>query len=196
MKASEKLTRIMVWAGKHDAVFKKYSVTGSPTLLFLKPDGAKVAVGGRDSAGLIKQFNEIAEKYNRAPKWAESMETATAKAKEESKPLLVVYRDGGAKSDAAVDGFSAQPLAELYDKFVWVQKTLDPKSDEAKALGITAVPALWVVDPRIEDSKGATLKKIALPKAGAALKTELGGLLKSWKKEEPAKEEPKKDGAK
>jgi len=173
----------MVWSGKHDAVFKKYSVTGSPTIKFLKPDGTKVSDGGRDSAGLIKQINETAEKFNRAPKWAESVETATAKAKEETKPVVVFYRDGGAKSDSALEAFGAQPLAELYDKLVWVQKTIDPKSDEAKTLGITAVPALWVVDPRIEDPKGAVLKKIALPKGGAALKTDLAAILKSWKKE-------------
>jgi len=195
VKASEKVTRIMVWAGKHDAVFKKYGVTGSPTMFFLKPDGSKVGEGGRDSAGLIKQFNDIAEKYNRSPKWLNSIETATAAAKEESKPLVVVYRDDKPKSDSAIEAFGAQPLAELYDKFAWVQQTIDLKSDEAKTLGITALPALWVVDPRVEDSKSATLKKLPLPKAGTALKTELAAILKSWKKEAPAaKEEPKKDG--
>ena len=181
----------MVWAGKHDAIFKKYGVTGSPTLLFLKPDGTKVGVGGRDSAGLIKQFGEIAEKYNRAPKWAENEETALKAAKEDQKPLVVYYRDDKPRSELALQEFSAQPLAELYEKAVWVQKTLDVKSDEAKALGISSVPAVWIIDARLDDAKARILKKSS-PK-GATIKTDLAAILKSWKKMEPTKEEPKKE---
>jgi hypothetical protein len=191
VKASEKLTRIMVISGKHDQIRKKFGVTSSPQIFFLSSDGKKVAEGGRSSDGLIKQIDEIAQKYNRSPKWAESEESAVKTAKEEQKPLVVYYRDDKARSEQALQEFNLLPVADLYGKAVWVQRTIDVKSDEAKALGITSVPAVWIVDARVDDAKARVLKKIA-PKAGT-LKTELGAILKSWKKNEASKEEPKED---
>jgi hypothetical protein len=191
VKASEKVNRFLLLSGKTDAVWKKFGVTGAPTLIFVDPAGKKVGTGTRDSAGLIKSFNEISEKYGRAPKWAENEETALKAAKEEQKPLVVYYRDDKQKSEQALSEFSVQPLAEFYDKAVWVQKTLDVKSDEAKALGISAVPAVWIIDARLDDAKARVLKKSS-PK-GATIKTDLEAILKAWKKMEPTKEEPKKD---
>ena len=185
----------MLLAGKHDAVWKKFGVTGAPTLIFVDPTGKKVGTGDRGSATLIKQIGETLEKFTRAPKWADSVEAAADEAKKDQKPLLVVYRDAKPAPDAALEAFGAQPLAELYGKAAWVQKTLDIKSDEAKALGISAVPALWIIDPRVDDAKTRVLKKIGLPKGGAAISKELASVLKAWKKsstEAPA-EEPKKE---
>lgn len=189
VKTSEKLNRFMVIRGKHDAIFKKYGVTGSPTILFLAPDGKQVGTGSRDSAGLIRQITETAEKHNRSPKWAESEESAIKTAKEEQKPLVVYYRDDKARSEQALLEFNTLPVAEFYGKAVWVQRTIDVKSDEAKALGIASVPAVWIVDARVDEAKERVLKKIA-PKA-ATLKTELGAILKTWKKDEASKEMPK-----
>jgi hypothetical protein len=192
VKTSEKLNRFMVMAGKHDAVWKKYGVNSAPTVMFLDPSGKKVGDGGRDSAGLIKQINEIAEKYNRSPKWAESEETATGEARQLEKPLVIVYRDDKPKSEAAIQEFNAQPVADFYTKAVWVQKTIDPKSDEAKAMGLTSLPAMWIVDARVDDAKARVLKKTGSIKA-ASIKTELAAILKSWKKAESSKEEPAKE---
>jgi hypothetical protein len=143
------------------------------------------------AGALIKQIGETAEKYNRAPKWAENEETALKAAKEEQKPLVIYYRDDKPKSELGEQEFSAQPLAELYDKAVWVQKTLDVKSDDAKALGISSLPAVWIIDARLDDAKARILKKSS-PK-GATIKTDLAAILKSWKKDEASKEEPKKE---
>ncbi|HKS16640.1 MAG TPA: hypothetical protein VJU16_04955 [Planctomycetota bacterium] len=189
VKASEKLNRFMLMAGKHDAIAKKYGVSGYPTFIFVGPDGKKVGDASRDAGALVKQIDETAEKYNRSPKWAENEETATKAAKEGQLPLVILYRDEKPKSELAVQEFSAQPLAELYEKAVWVQRSIDVKSDEAKALGISAVPAVWIIDARIDDAKARILKKTS-PK-GATLKTDLVAVLKSWKKEETSKEEPK-----
>ena len=191
VKASEKLNRYLMMAGKHDAVAKKYGVTGYPAFFFVGPDGKKVGDASRDAGALIKQIGETAEKYNRAPKWATSEESATAAAKEGQLPLVVYYRDDKPKSEQGVAEFSAQPLAELYEKAVWVQKTLDVKSDEAKALGISSLPAVWIIDARVDDAKARVLKKSAAK--GATIKTDLAAVLKSWKKEEASKEEPKKE---
>ena len=185
----------MLLAGKSDAVWKKFGVTGAPTLIFVDPTGKKVGTGDRGSATLIKQIGETLEKFTRAPKWSDSVEAAADEAKKDQKPLVVVYRDAKPASETALEAFGAQALAEQYGKAVWVQKTLDVKSDEAKSLGISAVPALWIIDPRVDDAKTRVLKKIGLPKPGAAISKELASVLKSWKKsstEAPA-EEPKKE---
>ena len=196
VKASEKLNRFMLMAGKHDAIAKKYGVSGYPTFIFVGPDGKKVGDASRDAGALVKQIGETAEKYNRSPKWAENLETATGTARQEQKPLVIVYRDDKAKSEAAIQEFNAQPVAELYGKAIWVQATIDPKSDEAKAMGLTSLPALWIVDARIEDAKTRVLKKTGSIKS-ASIKTDLAAILKSWKKEggstETPKEEPQKD---
>lgn len=188
MKASTKVNRWLLLAGKTDAVWKKFGVTGAPTLIFVDSTGKKVGTGGRDAAGLIKQFTETAEKYGRAPKWAESEESASGDAKKDAKPLVVFYRDDKAKSESAEQEFSDKGLAELYDKAVWVQKTIDLKSDEAKKLGITALPAIWIIDARVDDAKARVLKKSA-PK-GATIKSDLAAILKTWKKDEGSTEKP------
>ena len=193
VKASEKLNRFMMMAGKHDAIAKKYGVSGYPTFIFIGPDGKKVGDASRNAEALIKQIDEIAEKYNRAPKWTATEEEAVKAAKEGELPLVVFYRDDKPKSALAEQEFSAQPLAELYDKAVWVQKTLDLKSDEAKSLGISALPAVWIIDARVDDAKARIVKKSA-PKS-ATIKSDLASILKSWKKAstEAPKEEPKKE---
>ncbi|HEU4338721.1 MAG TPA: hypothetical protein VFS19_01520 [Planctomycetota bacterium] len=191
MKASEKLNRFMMMAGKHDAVAKKYGVSGYPTFIFIGPDGKKVGDASRNAEALIKQIDEIAEKYNRAPKWAESEEAALKSAKTDEMPLVIFYRDDKPKSALAEQEFSAQPVAELYGKAVWVQKTLDVKSDEAKALGIKTLPEVWIIDARVDDAKARLLKKSA-PR-GATIKTDLAAILKTWKKTEGSNEEPKEE---
>ena len=189
MKASEKLNRFMLMAGKHDAVAKKYGVSGYPTFIFIGPDGKKVGDASRDAASLVKQIGETAEKYNRSPKWAESEEAAVAKAKEDQVPLVVVYRDDKPKSDAAIQEFNAVAVGELYPKAIWVQKTINLKSDEAKTLGLTALPAMWIVDARVDDAKARVLKKVAAIRS-ASIKSEVESVLKSWKKSEVSKEAP------
>ena len=195
VKASEKLNRYMMMAGKHDAVAKKYGVTGYPSFFFIDPTGKKVGNASRDSASLIKQIGETAEKYNRAPKWSESLDSATEAAKKGDQPLVIVYRDAKPKSDAAVQEFNAEPVAELYGKATWVQHTFDVKSDEAKAMGITSLPTLVIVDPRVEDAKARILKKTSTIKS-SSIKSDLAAVLKAWKKAEGSTEAPKEEGEK
>src|SRR5262245_22166889 len=114
----------MMMAGKHDAVAKKYGVSGYPTFIFVGPDGKKVLDASRDAGALIKQIDDVASKYNRAPKWAESEDAAAAQAKESSKPVVVFYRDDKPRSEMASNEFGDKGLAELYEKAVWVTKTL------------------------------------------------------------------------
>ena len=119
MKASEKLNRFMLMAGKHEAIAKKYGVSGYPTFIFVGPDGKKVGDASHDAEALVKQIGETAAKHNRAPNWAESEEAAVAKAKEEQVPLVVVYRDDKPKSDAAILEFNAVPVAEWWGVAAW-----------------------------------------------------------------------------
>lgn len=183
-----KLTRIMTTKERHDAVRKKYGVTASPTIQFLSSDGKLLDEGTTAAELLAKQINEIAEKHNRTPKWAADEETAVTAAKEEQKPLVLVYRDDKAKSDQAMADFCVLQLAEMYEKVVWLQKTIELKSDEAKSLGIDALPVMWIVDARVSDFSARVLKKVPLPKPGTGIKSELAGVLKTWKKTEGAKE--------
>jgi hypothetical protein len=107
-------------------------------------------------------------------------------------PLVIVYRDAKPKSDAAVQEFNAEPVAEFYGKAAWVQKTIDPKSDEAKTLGISSLPTMFIVDPRVDDAKARILKKVSTIQS-AKIKSELASVLKSWKKAEASTEAPKEE---
>jgi hypothetical protein len=186
-----KLTRIMTFKERHEAIRKKYGVTASPTIQFLSSDGKLLDEGTTAPEVLAKQILEIAEQHNRSPKWAADEESALASAKEEQKPLVIVYRDDKARSDQAIPEFSVLPLAEMYDKIVWIQKTIDPKTEEAKAQGLDALPVMWIVDVRVDDPKTRVLKKVPLPKPGAGIKSDLAPILKAWKKSEGATQESK-----
>jgi hypothetical protein len=174
-----------VLAGKNDAVWKKFG-DGRPTLIF----GSSEQVERPGGTPLAHQAVRRNRTGTRAPKWAENEETATKAAKGARCPRHL-HRDDKPKSEQAVPEFSAQPLAELYDKAIWVQKTIDLKSDEAKTLGLSSLPAVWIIDVRIDDAKTRVVKKSS-PK-GATIKTDLAAILKTWKKDEASKEEPKKE---
>lgn len=174
----------MADSGRHIWLFKKYGVSSMPTVLFLDSEGKKVAdLKSREASDVMEQMNEIADKHNREPKWAETEDAAFSAGKEEQKPVLIFFHDNGPKTEPASKAFGELPLADLLDRFVWVKKSVDAKSDEAKKLGLSSsLPALWVVDPQAEEPMSDPLKKIRLPKSGANLKSELTSALKSWEK--------------
>ena len=101
---------------------------------------------------------------------------ADAEKKREGQVVVVYFQSE--KCPAAID-----PDVIKKTTAAWV----DPKSDDAKALGLSALPAMWIVNVRVEDPKARVVKKVTLPKSGAALKTELAAVLKSWKKDEATK---------
>jgi len=194
VKTATRIVCVMADNGKLSKLSAKLKVSGIPDLRYFDPDGNEVGkMSDRSAGGMIKQINEIADKFNRAPKWAEDQDKGFDAARADGKPAIVYFGDASPKSQMSEKAFGELPLAELLGKFVWIKKSMDWKSDDAKKLGVSG-PALWVVDPKAEDPFAKPLKKLGLPKAGAALKGELGPILKSWKSEPaPKKEEPKKE---
>lgn len=166
-----------------------------PTIVFTDGNGEEVArMKDRSAGGLSKQINEIADTHNRAPKWAEDQGKALEAGKSSDQPAALIFLDESPQSETAEKFLGEQALAELYPKFSWSRTRLTVKSEEAKKLGLTRLPALWIVDPRVEDPFAKPLKKISLPKAGKDLKSELSGVLKSWKPAEKKEGEGEKKG--
>jgi len=148
----------------------------------MDPDGKEVdRFRGKTGADLVTQINEIADKYNRAPKWAEDQAKALEAGKSGDKPVALFFHDDSQKSQLAERFLGEQALTPVYEKFEWAKVPMDIKGDEAKKLGLTALPALWVVDAKAEDPLGKPLKKFALPKSGTSLKGEMEALLKASK---------------
>lgn len=57
---------------KHKKVLTKYGVRGYPTLLFLDPEGGRVAeMASRTPADMRRQIEGVIEKHRREPKWEE-----------------------------------------------------------------------------------------------------------------------------
>lgn len=189
VKASERLARVIADNGKHQFMFQKFGVKSMPTILFLGPEGTKVDnLKGADAKSIIQQINAVADKHNRAPKWAEDQEKGIEAARTDAKPVLMYFHDDGPKSQAAEKAFTDPAVADFYDKFVWIKRAIDMKSKEAKELGVTG-PTLWIVDGREENPLAKPLKKYSLPKGG--LKGEFTSFLKTWKAEPmPKKEAP------
>jgi hypothetical protein len=135
---------------------------------------------------MTKQINEIADSHNRAPKWAADQSAALEAGKSADQPAVLVFVDASPKSEIAEKLLGDQALSELYGKFSWSRASLTVKSDEAKKIGLTTIPSMWVID------FAKPLKKISLPKQGKDLKGELSGVLKSWKPAEKKEGESEK----
>ncbi len=188
VKAFGRIIPVLADGGKLQKQAQKFKITGIPAMVFLDPEGNEIGrMKDRSSAGLIAQIDEAIAKHGRAPKFAESREKAIEDAKSADKPVAIYFAEESPKSEMAEKLFGELPLKDMYEPFVWVKEKLSVKSDEAKKIGLSTLPALWVIDPRADDPYAKPLKKIGLPKAGAGLKGELAPILKAWK---PADKKP------
>jgi len=178
------MARVLAHKSRSPFLFEKYKITSTPSTIFLDLEGKDAgALGDTSVFNVAKLMNETADKINRIPAWAENREKGLETGKSAAIPTILFFQDGKEKSLAVEAMFGEKPLAEILGSFVWIKVKFDPKSDEAKKLGIEKFPALLVVDPRLDDPMAKLLKKIDAPKASAGLKTELDAVLKDWKKE-------------
>ena len=171
VKSAEGLIRILVDSGKDGKLFQKYGVSGMPTILFLSPEGKEVGkMNDRSPDGVKRQFEDIAARNTRAPKWLTGVEPAITSAKNGSKPAVLLFVDEKPKSKL-VEAVFSDPVfgTDLYEKAFYSKVEYKKDSDECKKWKVTEAPSILIVDPSAEE--------------GASLKILKGGTAKAVRKE-------------
>lgn len=184
--ASENVVCVFVdcdWGNKNTDLSKKYDVGGYPTVIFTDPDGNKLEEMGDDRAeGFAKQIESVGSKYRGKVNWQESWEKAAEVAKEEKKPVILVFVTEKDESKKLEEALADNLLKDLREKFVLVKSPIKKDSEEAKKFGVatSAQPVLFVVDATAEKPEEKPLKKVTGKKAAKDLKKDLEAALKAF----------------
>jgi hypothetical protein len=170
VKASEGLYRILADSGKDGKLFSTYGVNSMPTILFLNPDGKKIGeMDDRSPEGVKKQFEEIAAKNTRAPRWIDGADAGVDAARTATKPAVLFFADEKPKSKIFQMLFSDPTFGEdMYEKAAFAKVEFKKDSDECKKWKVTEAPVVLIVDPSGE---------------GKVLKTVKGGTPRALRKE-------------
>ncbi len=100
-----------------------------PTILFLDSTGKQVdKLGGRDSDSVIQQFNDVADKYSRGPKWGDNVDKALESGKKDKKPVVLLFVDEDPKSMMWARMTFCDIKQDLSDKCIFA-KTAFKKDD-------------------------------------------------------------------
>jgi thiol-disulfide isomerase/thioredoxin len=183
VKASEGLVRLLADADRNPEIFQKYAVESMPTVIFFDPDGKEVGrLKNRSPEAVASQFKEIAEKHGRNPKFLKEYGPALAKAKEEGKPLGVLFFDEKAGSQNYARLLDDEALKEFYEKIVFVKVEAKKGCPVTKQYNVTAPPILYVVDPAAEKPEENPYRKIYGQKTARDFKKDFEEALKKAEK--------------
>lgn len=128
--------------GAHQDLKTKYKVSGFPTVVFTDSSGNEVGrLGGRSPDQVKSQIEAIVAQYG-APTFEDiSVEDGLAKAREQGKPLGVLFTGTGKeeeRTNAVMGLLMADELEALRERFVWIARPLEDaegkSTDEAKEL--------------------------------------------------------------
>lgn len=155
VKASEGLIRILADASRDDKVFLKYGVNSMPTILFLDPDGKQVGeLEARNAAAVKTQFEEIASKHGRGPKWLAAAAAALEAGKADAKPVALVFLDAKPKSDIFMKMLGAETIPkDLFEKVAFARIEFKKDSEDAKKWKVTEAPTMILLDGSGEEPK-------------------------------------------
>ena len=98
--------------------------------------------------------------------------------KEGGMPLLILFMDATPKSKQFSESMGDKSLDDVFGKIVFVAVDFKKDGDEEKRYSVTSAPALILIDPTKDESKG---KKISSP-SPASLRKELEAAVKAASK--------------
>lgn len=128
--------------GSHQDLKTKFNVRGFPTVVFTDPDGNQVeTLQGRSAQQVKAQIERVAAQHGAPTFEALSVADGLAKAREQGKPLGIVFTGTGKeepRTNAVMEAVMADELKPLRERFVWIARPLEgpdgKKTDEAKEL--------------------------------------------------------------
>lgn len=165
VKSSEKLIRILIDGDKFPKLLDKHGVTGYPTIKFFDPDGKEVGeLNGRDAGSVSREFEDVAQKYSRGPKWGDSAEKALESGKSDSKPAVLFFGDDKPKSALFLAAFGDASLKpELWEKAIFAKHAFKKDDETCKKWKVTEAPTLLIVDNTGDEAKVLKTLKSAKP---------------------------------
>jgi YHS domain-containing protein len=107
-----------------------------------------------------------------------SISDALKQGKEGSKPAVVLFMDGGAKSKMFGEILGDKELNETFAKVSYAAVLFEKGSDEAKKYSVSSPPMLVIIDPTNEDKVLKSMASIT-PKS---VKTEIENAIKKMDK--------------
>ena len=169
-------------------VFGQYGVSGMPTLIFLDPSGKNLGkMGKRDAASVAKQMQEILGNLKVEIPWKDDLAASLDAAKNDGKPILVLFVDDKKDSQKMLESFTDLALAPCLDQCVYVKAPFEKDSDMAKLYKVTSAPALRIIDPGAENPQDKPLASMNGKQSPKQIKGAIEKAAKSVKKPEKPK---------
>ena len=123
--------------------------------------------------------SRFASKVGPQPRVAlNSVTDALGQGKEGSKPAVVLFMDGGAKSKTFGEILGDKELNDTFAKVAYAAVLFEKGSDEAKKYSVSSAPMLVIIDPTNENKVLKSMPTITVK----SVKTEIENALKKMEK--------------
>jgi thioredoxin-related protein len=193
VEASKKLVMIYVDCTDRNKtprdLLNKHGVTGFPAMIFVDSEANQVGkLGGRDSASVARQFNDIAEKHTKSAPWGDSLTDGLAAAAEDEKAVLLMFTDEKPVSNAVEEFFLDDEMEEILKSFTLVRHVIEKKCDTCKKFRARSGSAIHILDPADEDPTAKPVAKITGKKSVKDLVKSLERALKKIEKKRKSDE--------
>lgn len=147
-------------ADKTTAVRVKSAATS--TMIFLDGDGREFyrTYVGPDT--VANAFSDANQKYSKKEiSWASGQASdLMSQAKGDKKLVALAFTDEGKDSQVFLENLKDRWIAKYHDKLNFLQMPFDRNSAACKEWGVSACPALVLVNPQQEDAKTRVIDRL------------------------------------
>lgn len=174
---------------EHNKVYSQYGVRGTPTVIFLGPDGKEIGkMSQRDPGPVAQEMQDILKKCTVSIPWQGDISAAIESGKGESKPVVVLFANDKKDSQKILESFGDMSLGAFVDKCLFVKVEFTKDSDDAKKYKVTSAPAVRILDPTQEKPEEKPMSSMDGTKSPSSLKSALEQAVKKLsKKDEKSK---------
>ncbi len=175
VEAAHRMMRIRIDITRLPELATTWKIQGTPTIVLLDANGQVVEqtyVGLNGVSALLEdKLITISRRLSRAPSWARDI----AEARAQGRPVVAFWTDGRPGSDEVEQLFSRRELDAVRGRLSWVRlKVVKKGNAEAAAQGVTAGPALRILDPKDGKPTSRLDGAVTVEQVRAALESALG----------------------
>lgn len=131
-----------------------------PEVIFFNPDGEEILrMGIRDLSSLQRAMDMANQKYG--PKeiaWAEYDAAALQAAS--GKLVVLAFADDSKDCQSTLKALEDRALVKFHEKIVFLKTAYRKDSEEAKLWGVSAAPAVVLIDPTKEAGSKAVIERL------------------------------------
>jgi len=138
-----------------------------PEVIFFNPDGEEYyRTGFRDASSLLRAMDEANKKYGpKEVSWTPYDDSAIANAN--GRVVLLAFANDSKESESTLKALEDRICVKFHEKVLFLKTEYRKDSDEAKKWGVSAAPAIVLIDPSKESgSKSVIDRQIGKRNAG------------------------------